>query len=151
MEVKLVLEFFMIVLCILAGPFGEEDMDKELVVDLIGERGYMDTLIVRHADAGFAVYDEMNGKLVEVIRIQPVKDKKLAYVCTDMKGKKETVNIPQSIVDFKSMEIGKTKRDILKLKDGSTVRLDRSGDVVYLTPMVQKRTYAVRKRGKPTQ
>ena len=145
-ELKLVSELFMIVLCILAGPLDKDNMEAELLIDLIGNRGYVDTLIVKHADKGFIIYDEMNGKLSEWARIQPVEDKKHVYICTDAKGKKETVDLPQSIVDFKSMDLGKVKRDVLKLKDSYKIRIDRSAGVVYLTPMSQKRTYVVHRK-----
>ena len=145
-ELKLASELFMIVLCILAGPLDEDNMESELLVDLIGERGYVDTLIVKHADKGFIVYDEMNGKLVEWAKIQPVEGKKHVYICTDAKGKKEMVDLPQSIVDFKSMDLGKVKRDVLKLKDSYKIRMDRSAGVVYLTPMIQMRTYVVHQK-----
>ena len=143
--VKLVSELFMMVLCILAGPASEKDMNKEILIDLIGERGYVDTMIVKRTDEGFTVYDEMNGKLVEVAKIQPVEDKEFVYVCTDVKGKKEVVNLPESIVDFKSMDLSKAKKDVLKLKNGLEIRLSRSHDIVYLTSVEQKRTYVVHK------
>ncbi|MFC1713113.1 hypothetical protein ACFL6S_05565 [Candidatus Poribacteria bacterium] len=144
-EVKLVSELFMIVLCILAGPFGEKDVEEELLIDLIGERGYVDTMIVAHTDRGYGVYDKMNEELVAVALIQPSEDKEHVYICTDAKGKKEVVDLPQSIVDFKSMDLSKAKRDVLKLKDGLEIRLSRSGDIAYLTSVEQKRTYVVHK------
>jgi len=147
-EVKLISELFMIVLCILTGPFDNEDINAELLIDLIGNSGYVDTLIVKHADGGFIAFDEMNGKLAEVARIQPVEDKKYTYICTDIKGKKETVNLAQSIVDFKSMDIGKGKRDVLKIKGGQQIRRARAADIVYLTPVSQKHTYVVHQKPK---
>ena len=75
--------------------------------------------------------------------MQPLEGKEHVYVCTDAKGKKEVVNLPQSIVDFKSMDLSKAKKDVLKLKDGPEIRLSRSGGVVNLTDMIQKRTYVV--------
>ena len=143
--VKLVSELFMMVLCILAGPASDKDMDKEILIDVIGDRGYVDTMIVKRIDEGFAIYDEMNGKLVEVARIEPLEDKEHVYVCTDVKGKEGVVNLPESIVDFKSMDLSKAKKDVLKLKHGFEVHLGRSRDIVYLTSVEQKRTYVVHK------
>ena len=56
--VKLVSELFMIVLCLLAGPASEKDMEKEILIDLIGARGYIDTMIAKRTDEGFVIYDE---------------------------------------------------------------------------------------------
>ncbi len=142
--VKLVSELFMIVLCFLAGPSGEKDMEKDILIDLIGARGYIDTMIVKRTDEGFVVYDEMNKEMVEVGRMQPLEGKEHVYVCTDAKGKKEVVDLPQSIVDFKSMDLSKAMKDVLKVKSGPQIRLSRSRDIVYLTDMERKRTYVVR-------
>ena len=148
MEVKLVSELFMVVLCILAGSSGDKDLEQEILIDVIGDRGYIDTVIVKRMDEGFAVYDEMGKELVEIGRIQPLGGKDYVYVCTDAKGKEEVVNLPQSIVDFKSMDLSKANKDVLKLKEGNEIRLSRSRDIVYLTPVLQKRTYVVHS-GKP--
>ena len=119
--VKLVSEIFMIVLCIFAGPFsqdeGKKEIRKEIRIDLVGNKGYLDTLIVKRTEEGFTVYDEMNGKLAEVVTIQPVKDKKHVYLCKDAKGKSETVDLAKSIIDFESLNLRKAKRKILKLKE----------------------------------
>jgi len=145
--VKLVSELFMMVLCIFAGPFDQKDAQKkgrkEIKIDLVGNRGYMDTLIVKRTEDGFTAYDEMNGKLAEIATIQPVKGKKHVYLCKDAKGKSETVDLAKSIVDFESLNLRKAKRKILRLKDDSKIRFNRSGNVIYLTPSEQKRTYVV--------
>lgn len=144
-ELRVVSEFFMIVLCILSGPAGENDMDREILIDVIGERGYIDTMIVKRMDESLVVYGEMNFELMEVARIQPLADRDHVYVGADVMGKKGMVDLPQLIVDFKSMDLSKAKKEVLKLKDGTEIRLNRSHDVVYLTPVEQKHTYVVHK------
>jgi len=150
--VKSVSELFMIVLCLFAGPFSQEKIQKEIRIDLVGDRGYVDTLIVKRTGESFTVYDEMNEELAKCATILPVKDKKHVYICTDTTPKKtltnakkrrETINLPKSIVNFESLNLRKTKRKTLRLKELPDIRFNRSANVIYLTPEKQKWTYVV--------
>jgi len=124
MTVKLISELFMIVLCIFTSPFNQdESKTEEIRIDLIGKRGYVDTLIVKRIGEGFAVYDEMNGKLVKGAIIQPVKDKKYTYLCKDLTPNQsltnsedgnELVDLPKSIINFETLKLEKKKKETLR-------------------------------------
>lgn len=109
-------------------------------------------------EKGFAVYNEGEGEKAVLLRvgtIRPVKGKKDVYICTVdafIKGlrvgvRREMVNLPDSLIDIDSesfpLDLRRTGTRSLKFIDGSEIRLNHSGSVVYLTPTAQKRTYAV--------
>lgn len=146
--IKLISELFMMVLCILAGPVGEDGQGKAILIDLVGERGYIDTMIIKSTEEGFAVYDEMDGKLEKFATIHPVAGKKDVYICTYVKGESETVDLPKSIVNFGSIDLRKIKKKTLKLNNGFRIRIYRSADIVYLTPGGEKHTYVVHQEKK---
>jgi len=76
----------------------------EIRIDALFSEGQMDTLIVRKVDDAFVVYDEMNGKLVEGLKIVPVKGEEDSYLCTGAEtmvdGGKQKVNLKELIGDL---------------------------------------------------
>jgi hypothetical protein len=136
---RIVTELFMMVLCVTSAPVDQQ----EVRVDVVGDRGYMDTMIVRREEVGFTVYDEMNGKLVQVGRIIPKDGAKNVFICTNHKGKSETVNLVQGIPGLTPSDLRTKDRLRLKATDGVTIAMDRSKTVVFLTPDKLKRTYVV--------
>ena len=127
------------VLCVSSAPVDRQ----EIRIDLVGDRGYVDTIIVRREDVGFTVHDEMNGKLVKFATIVPKDGAENVFVCTDQNGKSETVDLAHGIVGLNLSEL-KTKIPLsLKTTDGGRIAVDRSKDVVFFTPSTLKRTYVV--------
>jgi len=139
MVAKLVTEFFMMVLCVTSAPVDQQ----EIRIDVIGHQGYIDTIIVRRQEVGFTVYDEMNGKLVKFATIMPKEGAKNVFVCTSVKGKSETINLLQAIPGLKLSELRSKSRLRLKTTDGVAIAIDRSKNVVFMTPDGLKRTYVV--------
>ncbi len=137
---KVATELFMMVLCIWTQPLDQ----NETRIDIVGNEGYVDTLIVRHSEIGFDVYDEMNGKLVKYATIRPeLAGSKSIFICTDSKGREERIALPDSIPGFHSINFRKAQVLNLKTKDGTKIRLNRSGSIVYLTLGGMNRTYVV--------
>ena len=139
MVAKVVTEFFMMVLCVTSAPVDQQ----EIRIDVVGDRGYVDTIIVRRQDVGFTVHDEMNGKLVKIATIRPRDGAKNVFVCTSVKGKSETINLVQAIPGMKLSELRNKSRLRLKTADGGAIAIDRSKDVVFMTPSGSKHTYVV--------
>ena len=136
---RVVTEFFMMVLCATSAPVDQQ----ELRIDLVGNRGYVDTMIVRREEVGFTVHDDMNGKLVKFMTIVPKDGTENVFVCTDHKGKSETVDLTQGIEGLNLSDLRTKSRLRLKAKDGVNVAIDRSKEVVFITPDKLKRTYVV--------
>jgi hypothetical protein len=136
---QIVTEFFMVVLCLYAAPSDQGDY----YIDCIGPDGYMDTFIVKRVEEGFAAYDEMDGELEEYVRISSIEGKKHVYACTYAEGKCEIINLERDIVKLDSLNFKEAKRLVVKVKDGSEIRFDKSGDVRYFAPRGRKRTYVV--------
>jgi hypothetical protein len=137
--VKVVTELFMMVLCVTSAPVDQQ----EVRIDVVGDRGYMDTMIVRREKVGFTVYDEMGGKLVKFATLLPKDGAENVFVCTDSKGKSETVDLPRAIEGLKLPKLRAKTRLRLKTTDGVSIAVDRSKDVVFITPDKLKRTYVV--------
>lgn len=135
---QLVTEFFMMVLCLASSPPDQ----KDIRIDVVGDRGYIDTLIAQRTDAGWTVWDETNGKRAEVAKVTRVEGMQDAYVA-DSDGKKETVRLSDTIVGFDPQQLRSAARLTLKAKDGTIIKLNRSGPVVFLTASSGKRTYVV--------
>ena len=136
---RVVTQFFMIVLSISSAPADRQ----EVRIDLIEERGYVDTAIVRREEAGFTVYDEMNGKLVKFATIVPKDGAENVFVCTDLKGNVETIDLGQGIKRLKVSDLRTKPRLRLQTVDGGRIALDRSKDVTFLTASALKGTYVV--------
>ena len=137
--VRVVTEFFMMVLCVTSAPVDQQ----EIRIDLVGDRGYVDTMIVRREEVGFTVHDERNGKLVKFVTIVPKDGAENVFICTDHKGRSQTVDLGQGI---KGLDVSKLKTAIrlrLKARDGENIAVDRSGNVCFITPGSQKQTYVV--------
>lgn len=137
--VRVVTEFFMMILCVTSAPVDQQ----EVRIDVIGDGGYVDTMVVRREKVGFTVYDEMNGKLVKLATIVPKDGAENVFVCTDQKGKSETVDLAGGIKGLNVLELRTKARLRLKTTDGRSIALDRSKDVLFLTPSALKRTYVV--------
>ena len=136
---KIVTEAFLMVLAALATP----DTLKEFRIDAIDENGYMDTMIVHRTDDGFILYDEMNNELKEFMTIKVSKDNPQEYNVVAFGDKKETVNFDKSIKQFSLEKLRKENQLTLEIIDGTKIKINRSGSMVYLTQSQQKRTYAV--------
>ena len=139
MQPGILTDFFMMVLCISSAPVDQQ----EVRIDLVGDGGYVDTMIVRREEVGVTVYDEMNGKLIEVVRIVPKDGTEYAFVCTDQEGKKETVDLARGIKDLNVPELRNKTRLRLKTTDGVNIAVDRSDDVLFVTPDRLKGTFVV--------
>lgn len=57
----------MMVLCVTSAPVDQQELRN----DLLGDRGYVDTMIVRREQMGFTVHDDVNEKLVRFMTIVP--------------------------------------------------------------------------------
>ena len=137
--VKIVSEFFMMVLCVTSAPVDQQ----EIRIDLLGSRGYVDTMIVRREEVGFTVHDEMNGKLVKFMTIVPKDGAENAFIVTDVKDDSETVDLAQGIQNLSVSKLRTEPRLRLKATDGESIAVDRSGNVTFITSGQQKQTYVV--------
>jgi len=138
--VTVMTDFFMMVLCVTSAPADQ----REIRIDVIGNRGYVDTLIIRREKVGFTVYDETNGKLVKFATIVPKDGAENVFVCTDQKkGKSETIDLRKGIPGLKLPELRTKSRLRLKTTDGVRITVNRSKEVIFITPYKLKRTYVV--------
>ena len=85
----------------------------------------------------------MNGKLVKFMTIVPKEGADTVFVCTDHKGKTETVDLAQGIKGFNVSQLRAKTRLRLKTADGGRIALDRSKDLLFLNSIALKRTYVV--------
>lgn len=136
---RIVTEYFMMVLCVTSAPVDQ----PEIRIDVIQDGGYVDTMIVRREEVGFTVHDEMNGKLVKFMTIVPKDGVENIFVCTDHKGKSATVDLNGQIEGLNVSHLRATPRLRLKATDGVNIAIDRSKEVVFITPDELKRTYVV--------
>jgi hypothetical protein len=136
---RVVTEFFMMVLCITSAPVNQQ----EIRIDVVEARGYLDTMIVRREKVGFTVHDEMNGKVVKFMTIVPKDGEENVFVCTDHKGKSQTVDLTQGIEGFNVQRLRTASRLRLHAADGVKITVDRSKKVLFITPDKLKRTYVV--------
>ena len=136
---RVVTEFFMMVLCVTSAPIDQQ----EVRIDVVGDRGYMDTMIVRREEVGFTVHDEMNGKLVQVGTIVPKDGAEGTFVYTDLKGKSETIDLLEGIQSLNLSDLRTKARLRLKATDGVSLSLDRSKNVIFITPNKLGRTYVI--------
>ena len=136
---KVVTEAFLMVLSVLAAPNTLTDFR----IDAIDENGYLDTIIVRRVDDGFILYDEMNNELKEFMTIKVSKENPQEYNVVAFGNKKETINFDKSIKQFSLEKLRKENQLTLEITDGTKIKVNRSGGMVYLTYNKEKRTYAV--------
>jgi hypothetical protein len=136
---RVVTEFFMMVLCVTSAPVDQQ----EVRIDVVGDRGYMDTMIVRREKVGFTVHDEMGGKLVQIGTIVPKDDAEGVFVYTDLKGKSETVDLLKAIEGLTLSDLKTKARLRVKTTDGVSIALDRSKNVIFITPNKLGRTYVI--------
>lgn len=132
-------EGVLMVLSVLAGP-----QSPRFLIDAIGPNGYMDTMIVRRTDSGFELYDEMNGELRKYMTITASGQKPHVYTVVTHRGDvQETVEPNAVMPDFDLAKWRRSRRLELEAVDGSRIRLNRSGRMVYLTPQGRGRTFAI--------
>jgi hypothetical protein len=136
---RVVTEFFMMVLCVCSAPVDQQ----EVRIDLLGDRGYVDTMIVRREEVGFTIHGRRKRKLVKLATIVPKEGAENVFVCRDEKGNSETIDLAQGIEGLNVSELRTKDRLRLKTTDGGSIALNRSKDVLFLTPSVLKRTYVV--------
>ncbi len=136
---NVITEIFMMVLCVTATPSDQ----NEIQVSMVTDRGYMDTMIVRREDAGYAVYDEMNGDLVKLMTIIPKDGSENIFVCTDHNGRTQTVNLDEGIKDFNPAELRSKDRIRLKTSDGGKIALDRADKITFIKADAIKETYVL--------
>ena len=132
-------EGVLMVLSVLAGP-----QSPRFLIDAIGPNGYMDTMIVRGTDSGFELYDEMNGELRKYMTITASGQKPHVYTVVTHRGDVEETVEPNAVIpDFDLAKWRRSRRLELEAVDGSRIRLNRSGRMVYLTPQGRGRTFAI--------
>ena len=136
---RVVTEMFMMVLCVTSAPVDQQ----EIRISVVEDRGYSDTMIVRREKVGFTVHDDMNGKLVKFMTIVPKDGAENAFVCTDHKGKSQTVDLTQGIEKLNVQKLRTKARLRLKATDGVSIAVDRSNSVTFITPDKLKQTYVV--------
>ncbi len=136
---RVVTEFFMMVLCVTSAPVDQQ----EVRIDVVGDRGYMDTMIVRREKVGFTVHDEMNGKRVQIGTCVPKDGAEGVFVYTDLKGKSETVDLLKGIEALTLSDLRTKPRLRLKTIDGMSIALDRSKNLTFITPIRVGRTYVI--------
>ena len=134
---KLVTELFMMVLCVHVMPPAQQD----LRIDVVDDRGYVDTMIVRNLEEGFAIYDGEPGKTDEIIRVHPVQGQAAEYTVVEPHGEKSVLRLAEVIPELAKTNFADVKTVDLKAKDSTVIKVRRSGSVVYLTPLNGKRTY----------
>ena len=139
MIAKVVTEAFLMVLAALSAP----DSLKEFRMDAIGNDGYMGSMIVKRVDDGLTIYAEENNELVEFMKITVSKENPLEYNVVAFGNKKETINFEKSIKQFNLEKLRKEKDLSLEISDGTKIKLNRSGKLIYLTHNQQKRTYVI--------
>ena len=136
--VKVVSDFFMMVLSILAVP---SDMN-EFRLDLIQHSGQVETLLVRRTDAGFSLFEQRGEQLVERGTIRPADEKKDVYSLKLDNAPEQKFDFSASLKDFSLEGLRKATRLDLKAADGTAIYVRRSGGAVYLTPENGRTTYA---------
>jgi len=129
----------MMVLCILSAPADQ----RVIRVDVVGREGYIDTLIVRRSDEGFTVYDDMNGTLVKFAAIQPQEGSEGVFVCTDLKGNRETVDLSDAVPGLNVSQLRTESKVRLKTKAQVSIKIDRSGSVGFLKAESMNNMYVV--------
>jgi hypothetical protein len=144
---KVVTEAFLMVMAALSTP----DTLKEFRIDAIGNDGYMGTMLVKRVDDGFTMYAEENNELKEFMTVKASKDNPQEYNIVALGDKKETVNFVKSIKQFSLEKLRKEKQLTMEIVDGTQVKLNRSGSIVYLTHNQQKRTYVIHGYEKPNK
>jgi len=126
---RVITDFFMMVLCVVFAPVDQQ----EFRIDLVRDRGYADTMIVRREDGGFGIYANKKGELAKHATITPKEGEAGVFIVTDAKGQSETVDLAQGIKDFDLEQLGARERLQLKTLDGDGITVQRSGKVTYIT------------------
>jgi len=125
---RITTEFFMMVLAVMSMPQDQ----KEIRIDMIQNGRYVDTMIIQREGTQFAVYDEMNGKLVQGATIVPQAGKNSVFAFVDKRGNRKTIDLAAGIEALQLEQLRKASELSLKATDGTTIRLNRSGRVVIL-------------------
>ncbi len=139
MVAKVVTEAFLMVLSVLAAPQSLNDFR----IDAIGRDGYMGTMIVKRTDDGFTLYSEENKELVQFMTVKVSKDDPNEFNIVAFGDKKETVNFNKSIQQFSLDKLRKENQLTMDIIDGSKIKMNRSGSIVYLTYSQTNRTSVV--------
>ncbi len=137
--VRVVTELFMMVLCVTSTPVDQQ----ETRIDIVGDRGYVNTMIVQREEAGFTVHDERNGKLNLLMTIVPKNGEENVFICTDNQGESQTVDLGQGIKGLDLHKLRSGSRLRLETIDGDTIAVDRSGEVSYIKLDKAELTYVV--------
>lgn len=147
MIAKVVTEAFLMVLAALAAP----ETLKEFRLDAIDSNGYMGTMIIKRVDDGLTIYAEENNELVEFMTVAASKDNPMEYNVVAFGNKKETINFEKAINQFSLEKLRREKQLTMEIVDGSKLKLNRSGSIIYLTNSPEKRTYIIHAYEKPTK
>lgn len=129
----------MMILCVTSAPVDQQ----EIRIDLLGDRGYVDTLLVRREETGFAVYDEVDGKRVKVFTVVPKEGAENVFTITVDGGERQTVDLKRGIKELDIAELRTSSRLRLKTVDGQDIAVDRSGTVTFVTLGKPTQTYVV--------
>ncbi len=120
-------QFFMLILCVLAGPPDA----KEFRIDALRTSGsVLETFVVRRTDTGFALVDPDSGAGIGSIKAAPGKPG--AYVLKIGDGSEQIYDLNTVIPDFKLAELQTGKNLELKTSGGEKLQVKRSGGVTYL-------------------
>jgi len=136
--VKIVSELFMMVLSILATPTEL----NQFRLDQIQHSGRIETLIVQRTETGFVLQEQQDGKLIARGTIRPVTGKPETFSIELGNEPAQIYDFAAAIRDFTVAGLRKAQTLDLKVSDGTTIQVQRSGSAVYLTPMRMRTTYA---------
>jgi hypothetical protein len=125
----------MMVLCITSAPVDQ----KEIRIDIVGEQGCVETLIVRREAVGFSVYDGEEKALTVV----PKDGTENVFICSNDAGQSWTVDLAGGIKDFDVLKLRTEAPLKLKATAGERILVTRSGSVCYFTPDSHEHTYVV--------
>jgi len=131
-------ELFMMVLCVTAAPVEQQ----EIHVDLLSNGRFSTALVARREDTGFSIYKERKGKLAALGEIVPKKGVENVFVFREG-SKSETIDLANGLKEFDLAQLRSARRLRLKASGGSSIAVDRSGGVTYITIERGKKTYVV--------
>ena len=129
---------FMVILCLVLAPTDQ----KEVRVDMVGERGYEDTIIAVRTEEGYDLFDEVGAndeKRVKFCTISRVDDEEAVFEVTEG-DEHERVDLRA----FKKALEPLTKERHQKIAvEGNEVRIDVSGKVVFVSVKTRSDTFVV--------
>ena len=135
----LVSQFLIIILCMVSKPIH----DTELRIDVIDEKGYEKSILVNPVKDGFSVYELKNENLYEMGTIYPFKKEEQVYICKNTKNEKILIDLTALVKNFDLEDLKTTLQMTIQLAEDSKMALARSGSLMYLTPLNERRTYVV--------